>query len=150
MTVTRHTRQVTWGDALVVEAFKFPGGLRAAVDVIRGEVGGYIGTRNTFAKLLRVDSPDGLSETDRYRAWLLLTTFGQEPRDWDIPDSVVPRSVDLPRLRSELRNPGTTSANASTTRRYLVSFPPVRTLPEDLSKRDLRIPSRSLSLRKTA
>jgi hypothetical protein len=109
-------RLVTWGEALVVEAFKMSGGLRAAVDAIHAEVGPHIGSRNTFAKLFKSDSPEALADVDRFRAWLLLATFGQDPADWGIPDGVVPKAFDQGELRSAL---GTHDRGASATRRYL-------------------------------
>lgn len=96
------TREVSWGDGLVVEAFKCPGGLKAAVDVIARAVGVGVGTRNTFAKLFKVDTPELLDERDSWRAWLLLTTFGQDPSDWGISDDVVPSAFDPTRLRRRL------------------------------------------------
>lgn len=124
MTDTRHDtrRTVSWGEALVVEAFKYPGGLRSAVDAIRAEVGPYIGTRNTFAKLLKANGPDELGEVDQFRAWLLISAFGKFPEDWGIPNAVVPRSMDWAKLQAELRQRRATplgrptSANAGTTR----------------------------------
>lgn len=98
------TRQVSWGDALVVELFKTPGGLKAAVDRITEEVGVTAGTRNTFGKLLRVDDPATLAERDQWRAWLLLAALGQAPGEWGISDRVVPRSVDLHALRQRLES----------------------------------------------
>ncbi|TFB88628.1 hypothetical protein [Cryobacterium luteum] len=95
-------RTVTWGDALVVAAFHSPGGLKSAVTAIAREVGPHIGNRNTFAKLLRVTSPTDLSEKDRWRAWLLLAAFGEDPRDWGILDQVVPTSIDRPALLERL------------------------------------------------
>jgi hypothetical protein len=97
------TREVTWGDALVVELFKTPGGLKAVVDAIVEEVGRTIGTRNTFAKLLRVDDPYKLGDRDLYRAWLLLAALGQDPSEWGINENVVPRSIDLDTTRARLR-----------------------------------------------
>jgi hypothetical protein len=67
------SRVVTWGEGLVVEMFKVPGGLKAAVDHITAVMGKTVGTRNTFAKLLRVDDPNSLADVDKWRAWLLLT-----------------------------------------------------------------------------
>ncbi len=96
------TRQVSWGDALVVEQFRYPGGLKAAVQVIQQEIGTHIGVRGTFQKLLRVTDPDTLAERDRFRAWLLLATFGQDPGGWGIRDDVVPRSFDSAALRETL------------------------------------------------
>ena len=95
-------REVTWGDALVVEVFKTVRGLRAVTERIAEEAGPYVGTRNTFAKLLRVDNPERLSEKDRWRAWLLLAALRQNPPEWGIPDEVVPASMDRDMLRKRL------------------------------------------------
>jgi len=83
------TRTVTWGEGLVVEAFKH-GGLRAAVDRIAATLGSTIGTRNTFAKLQRVEDPSELNERDMWRAWLLLAALGQDPTEWGITIEAVP------------------------------------------------------------
>lgn len=96
------TRTVTWGDALIVETFKTPGGLRAVVRAIHAEVGNHIGSRNTFSKFYRVDDPAQLSATDQYRAWLLIAGFGLDPADWGLSNNVVPPAVDVDRLRAAL------------------------------------------------
>ena len=96
-------RQVSWGEALVVAAFREPRGLAGAVERIHAAVGDFIGTRNTFAKLLRVSDPSGLDARDEFRAWLLISAFGEDPVTWGIPDSVVPPSMDPERLRIDLR-----------------------------------------------
>lgn len=95
--------QVTWGDALVVQVFRADGGLKSAVDKIRAYVGSAIGTRNTFAKLLRVKDPSELNETDLFRAWLLITALGADTSEFGIEDSeAVPRAYDVERLRRDL------------------------------------------------
>lgn len=99
------TREVTWGDALVVEMFKAHGGLKAAVDHIAKVMGKTIGSRNTFAKLLRVDDPSDLNGADLWRAWLLLTAIGRDPQDWGISDAIVPTYIDIPDLSSRLLLP---------------------------------------------
>lgn len=93
--MTARTRTVSWGEGIVVAAFRYGGGLKVAVDQIQAFMGSHIGTRNTFAKLLRVDDPATLNTKDQLRAWLLLTTLGENPEEWGINDGVVPRSVDL-------------------------------------------------------
>jgi hypothetical protein len=98
------TRTVTWGDALLAEATKAPGGLKQAVETIREEVGPLIGTRNTFAKLLKAEGPESLNESDLWRAWLLLVVLGQEPADWDVDLSVMPRAYSERALRANLFN----------------------------------------------
>ena len=100
------TRTVTWGEALVVEMFKTPGGLKAAVDHITAVVGRTAGTRNTFAKLLRADDPSDLNSTDRWRAWLLLTAVGHNPDEWGLDSAeVVPGYIDTDTLRCNLLLP---------------------------------------------
>lgn len=97
------TRQVSWGDALVVQQFKHPGGLKAAVETIRSVVGPLAGSRPTFQKFLIVADPSTLHEKDRFRAWLLLAAFGEEPADWGIEDSAVPAAFGDPdQLKAEL------------------------------------------------
>ncbi|SBS73914.1 hypothetical protein MHPYR_180119 [uncultured Mycobacterium sp.] len=99
------TRQVTWGEALVVELFKTSGGLKVAVDRITGLMGKTVGTRNTFAKLTRVDDPVDLNDKDLWRAWLLLTALGHDPIEWGIDDSAVPDFIDIPDLQKRLLLP---------------------------------------------
>jgi hypothetical protein len=99
------TRQVTWGEALVVELFKTDGGLKAAVNHIANLMGKTIGTRNTFAKLTRADDPAELADKDLWRAWLLLTALGHDPIEWGIDPSVVPGYIDIPDLRRRLLLP---------------------------------------------
>lgn len=98
------TREVSWGEGIVVEVFRTHGGLRTVVQAITDEVGATVGTRNTFAKLLRVEDPSTLGERDRWRAWLLLTALHQDPAEWGIGDGVVPRSLDADLLASRLRS----------------------------------------------
>ncbi len=95
-------QEVTWGEAIVVAAFKAPRGLNGAVQAIHREVGPAIGSRNTFAKYMRVDSPAGLSDKDLFRVWLLLTALGADPARWGVNDEVVPAGYDLDRLKLEL------------------------------------------------
>jgi hypothetical protein len=98
------THRVTWGEALVVEAHRHrhAGGLQAAVARIHDEVGPHIGTRNTFAKLYEVTHPRRLGERDRWRAWLVLTAFGQDPTEWGITDDCVPSAVSITALKRRL------------------------------------------------
>lgn len=96
------TRSVTWGDALALEMFKTPGGLKAAVDAIDYVLGPHYGTRNTFAKLLKVADPDQLSPKDQWRAWLLLVTIAQDPTEWALPADMAPRYLDAENLKYEL------------------------------------------------
>ena len=84
------TRTVTWGDALLVVAVKAPGGLNQTVERIRKAVGANAGTRNSFAKLYRVDNPAELTPVDLWRAWLLLTAVGESPDDWGIAGDFIP------------------------------------------------------------
>lgn len=100
--MTASTRQVTWGQALRVELVEVDGGLKAATDVIKRELGELIGTRNTFAKLLRVDDPAELGEADQWRAWLLLTAIGLEPADWGVAATAVPKYVDAAALAENI------------------------------------------------
>ena len=102
MTTDVATRHVTWGEGIVVELFKTHGGLKAVVDAIVHEMGEMIGTRNTFAKLQRVDDPATLGARDQWRAWLLLTALRQDPADWGIPASIVPNAVDAEHVARRL------------------------------------------------
>lgn len=101
--MTTQLREVTWGDALVVASFRSPGGLKYATDAIRELVGPSVGSRNTFAKLYSFDGPGFLTDRDRFRAWLLLSALGQDPTEWGVADSVVPRAMDAVTLRRDLR-----------------------------------------------
>lgn len=96
------TRTVTWGEGLVVEIFKTPGGLKPVVDALIGELGPQIGVRNTFSKLFKVEDPAALDPKDRWRAWLLLTAIGHDPSDWGIDESAVPPAIDVRYLKSRL------------------------------------------------
>ena len=102
MTTAKVMREVSWGDALLVEASKFPRGLQGAVEIIRADLGPQIGSRNTFAKLFQAEGPGALTVTDRWRAWLLLVTLGSDPADWGIGRDVVPRAIDASALASDL------------------------------------------------
>lgn len=101
---TQASREVTWGDGLVVAAFHADGGLKAAVDRIHAAVGPHIGNRNTFAKFLRVEDPGTLRERDRFRAWLLITALGEDAPAWGVSDDVVPSAFDLEELRCAIRD----------------------------------------------
>jgi hypothetical protein len=95
-------QEVTWGEAIVVAAFKAPRGLNGAVQSIQHELGPAVGSRNTFSKYLRIDSPEGLTSKDHFRVWLLLTALGADPSRWGIRDEVVPGGYDLDRLKAVL------------------------------------------------
>lgn len=96
-------RQVPWGDALMLEAVKYPGGLTAVTEVIASVVGSHIGTRPTLAKLYGVQSPGQIRPRDRFRAWLMLATVGQEPTEWGVGDDVVPLVFEPDGLKIALR-----------------------------------------------
>ena len=102
MMKSKATREVAWGDALVVEVFHVQGGLKAVVDAIVAEVGPMVGTRNTFAKLLHVSDPSGLGAKDLWRAWLLLAALHHNPDDWGVSSDNAPASVDTEALRARL------------------------------------------------
>lgn len=87
--MTVRTRQVRWGEALIVEVAKIPGGLLHVSNAIKAAVGPVAGTRNTFAKLYDVGDPAELNERDLYRAWLLLAALGQQPGEWGVPDDII-------------------------------------------------------------
>lgn len=96
------TRQVTWGEALVVEQFRYPGGLKAAVEVINAELGATAPARSSYQRLFKVSDPADLTPKERWRAWLLLATFGKDPNQWGIGDDVVPKALDPERLGAAL------------------------------------------------
>jgi hypothetical protein len=96
------TRRVSWGEGIVVAAFRQRGGLKVAVDRIHEVVGDYVGVRNSFAKLQRIESPDDLNDRDAFRAWLLLTALAERPPEWGIADAAVPPGFDIDRLRQRL------------------------------------------------
>ena len=97
---------MTWGEALVVAAHKSPGGLNVAVKRIQDVVGPMVGTRNTFAKFFHVAVPTMLNAKDRYRAWLLLHAFEENPNEWGIDDEVVPAGFDRDDLVKLVRHVG--------------------------------------------
>lgn len=130
-------REVTWGEGIVVAAFHSAGGLKVAVDHIHTVVGPYIGTRNTFAKLLRVEDPSVLAERDLFRAWLLLTALGEDAESWGISDGVVPNGHDPARLREELR-----ACRDSNPKPSVLEFPGNHRLTLDLIPGGLRTEAR--------
>ncbi len=83
---------VTWGQSLQLAVHK-GGGMNSAVGRIQLALH-HIGSRATFSKLQAVQSPDDLDETDRYRAWLLLTAIGEDPASWGLGAVVLPEAVD--------------------------------------------------------
>lgn len=93
---------VNWGDALVVAAFRRPGGVNVAVNRIREQLGPTIGVRNTFGKLLHVERVEDIGPRDRFRAWLLLVALGQEPSQWGVSDDAVPPAYVVSQLRESL------------------------------------------------
>lgn len=96
-------RLVTWGQALRVSISEQDRGLAGVVDRIHAVVGPFIGSRATFFKIQGVEDPDELaSETDRYRAWLLLVACGEDTSNWGIDDSVVPPVPGPASLRKAL------------------------------------------------
>ena len=95
-------RTVTWGDALAVEMFKTPGGLTHVVDAINDVMGPHYGSRNTFAKLMRVTDPEAMNPRDQWRAWLILTAIGESPTEWGLPDNLAPKFMDVQVLRENL------------------------------------------------
>ena len=100
--MTLAQQDVTWGETLVIAAFRWPGGINPAVHRIQALVGPHIGVRNTFAKLLRVEDVADLGDRDLFRAWLLLVALGQEPIDYGIADDAVPSGYDVVMLRDKL------------------------------------------------
>ncbi len=98
------TRQVSWGEGLMVEMSKVPGGLNALVTAIRSQFGVVVGSRNTFKKLYDVQDPNDLPLRDQFRAWLLLAAVGQEPTEWGLSVTCVPPAVALDGLFERLRD----------------------------------------------
>lgn len=94
------TREVTWGDALMVETAK-SGGLRHVVDSITAQMGDQ-GTRNTFGKLLSVSNPASLKPRDAWRAWILLAAMDEDPSNWGIQNDVIPPHIDGEVLKDRL------------------------------------------------
>lgn len=97
------SRSVAWGDALVASSFKYPGGLKHAMDTIRASVGLGVGSRAAFLKLFHATDPAALDADDAFRAWLLIATFGDDPNEWGITDAAVPAGHDPVTLRVALR-----------------------------------------------
>jgi hypothetical protein len=94
------TREVTWGEALMVETSK-NGGLRHIVDSITTQMGDQ-GTRNTFGKLLAVMNPAELKPRDQWRTWILLSAMDLDPIEWGIYPDVIPPHIDGALLRDRL------------------------------------------------
>jgi hypothetical protein len=86
--MTQYPSNVTWGEALKLRAYHR---LDPRVRHIQTVVGQEYGSRNTYGKLFKVETPEELTkEGDQVRAWLLLAATGAEPNDWGIPDDVLP------------------------------------------------------------
>lgn len=100
--MTQMQRTVSWGDALTIAVFKSPGGLSHIVEVISEVMGPHYGTRNTFAKLLKAESPEELTGKDQWRAWLMLTALAEDVEEWGIPADLAPKYIDVNALKQEL------------------------------------------------
>ncbi len=94
------TREVTWGEGLMVETSKH-GGLRHIVDNITAQMGDQ-GTRNTFGKLLACQDPATLKPRDKWRAWILLSAMDLDPAEWGIYADAIPPHIDGALLRDRL------------------------------------------------
>lgn len=91
-------RTVGWGEALILEVHLSPG-LSPLVRTIN-EVVGDQGVRNTFARLYEyAEPPTDADPKDHFRAWLVLTALGQDPRAWGISDDAVPTGYDIDKVR---------------------------------------------------
>jgi hypothetical protein len=97
-------REVAWGEALMVRTSRTRGGLKAVQEVIADQVGDVLGSRNTFGKLYLVRDPEQLPARDKYRAWLVVCAIGEEPVDWGLSDSVVPKAIDARALKHFLHD----------------------------------------------
>jgi hypothetical protein len=122
------TREVSWGDALALEMFKTPGGLKNVVDAIDSVLGPHYGTRNTFAKLLKIDDPEQLGLKDQWRAWLLLTALGHDPGEWSLPPDMTPPYMDRYDLATDLQEAVRRQGLEPRTR-CVRNFAPVYALP---------------------
>jgi hypothetical protein len=95
-------RTTTWGEALR-RSIEDRRGLLRLVDQIRAELGEVIGARNTFAKLLKIETPGELEGADLLRAWVLLVAMGETPEAWGVDTAkAVPAGFDKDRLRATL------------------------------------------------
>jgi hypothetical protein len=96
----------TLGDALVLDTHRTPGGLTAAYRRIREAVGPFYGSVNTFRKFLDADTAEDMDEIDRFRIWLLVTSYGKNPTAYGVNDNDVPPTVtDIAALRRKLVGP---------------------------------------------
>jgi hypothetical protein len=102
------TRELTLGDCFVLELFKVPRGrgLTAAYERIQSVVGDLYGSRNTFAKLQYARSFSDLNRKDQLRAWMLMAVLGMDPYEYGGGDAVVPPTMDIAKLRRDLRMVG--------------------------------------------
>lgn len=91
------SQHVSWGQSLLL-AVREAGGLNRTVGRINTELGPFLGTRNTFAKLYTVEDPRDLDTQERFRAWVLLVAIGEDPTEWGIEPDAVPPSIDRRRL----------------------------------------------------
>ncbi len=99
------TQVETLGDALVLDTFKHPGGLKAAYAKIHRTVGPVYGSINTFRKFLSIDNAEQLDEKDRFRLWLLLSAYEKDPSDYGVSDDDVPSHIDAEKLAKALVHP---------------------------------------------
>lgn len=88
---------ITWGDQLSL-ALKRAGGLKQLTDRLQEAAGFFAPSRATYSKLLKVESPESLDTEEMFRAYMLLLSMGLDPKDWGIPDSVVPDVFDIERF----------------------------------------------------
>lgn len=117
------SREVPWGDALYACAFRYPGGVKRAVEQIHLAVGPAVGSRASFQKLRYVIDPAELAERDRLRAWLLLEVFGEDPAAWGVADPAATALYGVEDLRRALRRVGkSTAATRTATARYVRWF----------------------------
>lgn len=77
--------------------------MERAVRAIGAAVGSHIGARSTFDRLLTIQSVTSLSQKDRFRSWLLLTTICVDPAGFGLSNRDVPSGYDIGRLTNELR-----------------------------------------------
>lgn len=81
-------RKVTWGEYLELAINQGPG-LKPLVDVISHATGGWLGTRNTFAKLFDLEEPPLAATREYDRAYALLIAVGEQPDDWGVDEDLV-------------------------------------------------------------
>lgn len=134
---------VTWGEALGVR-IRQAGGMPGIADRLRDGVWGSAAeSRSTLDKLRGFSSPEDMDGEERWRAYQVLVTIGEDPIAWgiqpealDVPPSLVayfnsaisgtptdPAATDIaPKQAKRRKNPRHAGSNVSDTPSYRAPY----------------------------